>query len=291
MNNFVKFGPSGNSEIFYSNGYKKSIEAPEFCKKFGLSAYEYSFGRGFVMSDDTAKILGDNAFVNNIDLSIHAPYYINLANESPEMAEKSFNYIKKSLHFLNIMKGKHLVVHLASQGKLDRDKALYLTQKRLEDVIGQIYNDNLLGDEMYLCPETMGKYMQIGSYQEIVDFCLIDKCLIPTYDFGHINCVLQGSLKTIDDYKRIFDYSIEKLGFDKVKNCHIHFSKIEYSEKGEIKHLNLDDKVYGPDYMPLLHAINEYNLTPTIICESKDRMMEDAILLSKEYNKIKNDKM
>ena len=94
---------------------------------------------------------------------------------------------------------------------------------------------------------------------------------------------MQGQLKTKDDYKRIFDYSFEKLGEDKTKNCHIHFSKIEYSEKGEIKHLNLDDEIYGPEFAPLAKAIKEYNLTPTIICESKERMMEDAIELSRIY--------
>ena len=282
MENKVRFGPSGNSQLFYNAGYKQSIDAPKFCKEIGLSAYEYSFGRGFTMSFDTAKILGEQAKNNDILLSIHAPYYINLANTSDEMASKSFEYIKKGMEYIKITGGRDLVVHLASCGKLERHEALKLTDKRIDECLKIIYDSNL-SNVGKICPETMGKYLQIGTYQEIIDFCTKDQILVPTFDFGHINCIMQGALKTEDDYKRIFDYSFAKLGEEKTKNCHIHFSKIEFSEKGEIKHLNLDDQVYGPSFEPLVKVIDEYKLTPTIICESKERMMEDALKLKEIY--------
>lgn len=283
MENKLRFGPSGNSKIFYEAGYKHSVDAPKFCKEIGLSAYEYSFGRGFTMSLDTAKMLGENAKNNDILISIHAPYYINLANESDEMALKSYEYIKKGMEYIKFTCGRDLVVHLASCGKLDRKTALYLTDKRLDNCLKIIY-DNGLNTCGKICPETMGKYLQIGSYQEIIDFCSKDEILVPTFDFGHINCIMQGGLKTSDDFKKIFDYSFEKIGNDKTKNCHIHFSKIEYSEKGEIKHLNLDDNNYGPEFEPLVKVIDEYKLTPTIISESKEKMMEDALKLKEIYD-------
>lgn len=282
----IRFGPSGNSSIFFADGNKNSLQAPQWCANHGLGAYEYSFGRGFTMSMETAIKLGENAKENNIALSLHAPYYINLANESQEMIEKSFQYITKGLQYLKAMSGCKYIVHLASCGKLPRDKALSLTSKRLDDCLQVIY-DNNLDDAGLLCPETMGKYLQIGTYQEIIDFCKKDKILVPTFDFGHINCILQGGLKTKDDFKRIFDYSIDKIGLEKTKNCHIHFSKIEFSEKGEIRHLNLDDKLYGPRFEPLASVLKEYELIPTVICESRDRMMEDAITLKGIYDSCK----
>ncbi len=286
MENKIRFGPSGNSKIFYDAGYKHSVDAPKFCKEIGLSAYEYSFGRGFTMSYDTAKILGENAKNNDILISIHAPYYINFANESDDMVSKSFGYVEKSMQYLNIMGGRDLVIHLASCGKLNRTAAINLTSKRLDECLKILY-DLKLNENKFLCPETMGKYMQIGTYQEIIDFCTKDKILVPTFDFGHINCIMQGGLKSSNDYKRIFDYSFEKLGEYKTKNCHIHFSKIEYSSKGEVKHLNLDDCVYGPEFEPLIKVINEYKLTPTIISESKEKMMEDALKLKEIYDNCK----
>lgn len=283
MENKLRFGPSGNSKIFYDAGYKHSVDAPKFCSELGLSAYEYSFGRGFTMSLETAKVLGQEAKKNNILLSMHAPYYINFANPSDEMAQKSFQYVKKGMEYIQASQGRDLVVHLASCGKLDRSQALLLTQKRLNECLKVIYDSNL-ANAGYICPETMGKYMQIGTYKEIIDFCATDKILIPTFDFGHINCIMQGDLKTEDDYKRIFDYSFEKLGEYKTKNCHIHFSKIEYSDKGEIKHLNLSDTQFGPEFEPLAHVISKYNLTPTVISESKEMMMEDALKLKEIYD-------
>ncbi|MBO7527217.1 MAG: TIM barrel protein [Clostridia bacterium] len=283
MDEIIRFGPAGNSQIFYDDGYKHSIDAPKWCAEHGLYAYEYSFGRGFTMSLDTIKTLGENAKRNNVLISFHAPYYINLANPADDMAQKSFSYIIKGMEYLKSAGGLDYVVHLGTQGKLDRKDAIYLIDKRLDEVLQIIYDNNL--DCCNLCPETMGKYMQVGSYKEIIDFCKKDDILVPTFDFGHINCTLQGGLKTSDDYKHILDYSIEKLGEKRVKNCHIHFSKIEYSDKGEIKHLNLDDNVYGPEFEPLAKILKEYNMTPTIISESKERMMEDAITLKKIFEK------
>jgi len=286
MENKVRFGPAGNSKIFYDAGYKQSVDAPIWCNKNGLSAYEYSFGRGFTMSFETAKILGQNAKDNDVMLSLHAPYYINFANESDEMAQKSIAYVTKGLNYIKAMGGRDYVVHLASCGKLDRNKALYLTDKRLDLCLEEVYKEKL-NEAGFICPETMGKYIQIGTYKEIIDFCKKDKILVPTFDFGHINCVMQGGLKTAEDFKRIFDYCFEVLGEEKTKNCHIHFSKIEYSDKGEIKHLTLDDDVYGPNFEPLAQVINDYKLTPVIISESKETMMEDAIKLKEIYSSIK----
>lgn len=281
MENKIRFGPSGNSEIFYQSGYKHSVDAPKWCKEHGLEAYEYSFGRGFTMSEDTIKLLGEKALENNVLISFHAPYYINLANESDEMAEKSYGYIIRGLEYLKTAGGRDYVVHLGSCGKLERNFALNLISKRLDNVLLSIYDKGLNG--LNVCPETMGKHLQIGSYKEIIDFCTKDKIFVPTFDFGHINCVLGGGLKTCDDYKRIIDYSFEKLGENRTKNCHIHFSKIEFSDKGEIKHLTLDDTVYGPEFEPLAKVLSEYKMTPTIISESKDKMMEDAIKLKQIF--------
>ena len=60
--------------------------------------------------------------------------------------------------------------------------------------------------------------MQLGSVKEVVELCKLDKCLIPTLDFGHINAVTGGTLKTSDDYRKILDYVYNELGEFKAKN-------------------------------------------------------------------------
>jgi deoxyribonuclease-4 len=81
----------------------------------------------------------------------------------------------------------------------------------------------------------------------------------------------------------IFNYAIEKLGYERTKNCHIHFSKIEFGEKGEIRHKNYEDEGYGPEFPPLASAIKALGLSPTIICESHEFMAEDALVLKNIY--------
>ena len=75
----IKFGPAGNCKTFYDEGYKRTIEAPKWLSEKGLTAYEYSFGKGFTLPDDTAVAIGNEMKKYNIAISVHAPYYINFA--------------------------------------------------------------------------------------------------------------------------------------------------------------------------------------------------------------------
>lgn len=280
----IKFGPSGNSDIFYEEGHKTSFEAPSWLQKHGLKAYEYSFGRMFNMSHEKALLLGSEGQKHDVEISVHAPYYINLANPSDESFEKNINYLLTSLSFLKDFKGKKCVFHPGSCGKEERQVAVGRMMSRMDKLLERVYVSGY-GD-YYICPETMGKSQQLGSVQEIVNMCKLDKCLIPTLDFGHINAVTGGTLKTADDYRKILDYVYENLGEHKAKNLHIHFSKIEYTSKGEVKHLTLDDEIYGPEFEPLAKVLKEMGLEPTIICESKGKMMEDAIKMKSIYENL-----
>ncbi len=279
----IKFGPSGNSKWFYDLGYKTSLQAPKWLSSLGLNAYEYSFGRGYTMGEEKAKQLGEQATENNVTISVHAPYFINFANESDEMVEKSYNYVLTGLKMLKLMNGKHLVFHPASQGKLTRERALELTRQRLKILAKKVYENGF--EDMFLCPETMGKTLQIGTYKEIVDLCTIDKIFVPTFDFGHIYSLNLGNFGSYEDYKEVFTYALEKLG-ERAKSCHIHFSQIQFGAKGEIKHLDFGNGEYGPYFEPLARVIKELDLTPTIICESHSNMTKDALYMKEIYEKI-----
>ena len=280
----VLFGPSGCGNEFYEQGHKSILEVPEWVKNYGLDAYEYSFGHGYNMSSELANKAGQLFKEHDIKLSLHAPFYINFANPDEVMYQKTQGYIYTGIKFLRAFGADRLIFHPASCGKLKREEALELTNKRFDETFNKMDEEGIL-DGLLLCPETMGKTMQIGTYSEVVDLCKVNEHLVPTFDFGHINSLEQGSLKTKDDYKRILDYCIEKLGFDRTNNCHIHFSKIQYGAKGEIKHLNYDDSIYGPEFDPLAEVLVEYNLSPRVICESMDKMPHDALIMKKIYLK------
>ena len=281
----ICFGPSGNDDLFYEQGFKSSVDVFAWLNKMGLDLYEYSFGRGILLKDETALEFAEKAKESNIKISVHAPYFVNLANPDETSILKSFAYIDNSLKKLLLMGGKKCVVHIGSCMKMPREIALQNVKNNLQkfmEYFDKEYKDN----DIYVCPETMGKYQQIGTYEEIIDLCALHKNLIPTLDFGHINSVMQGGLD-YEQYKKIIEYMIAKLGYDKAKMVHIHFSKIEYASKGEVRHLTLDDTKYGPDFEPLARLLKEYKLDETtIICESKNIMAQDARKLKDIFNAV-----
>ncbi len=277
----IKFGPSGNSIAFGVAGHSKSEESAVWVKNLGLTCFEYSFGRGVNLSDEKAISIGKAFSDNGVEISVHAPYYINFANPEEENAVKSYNYVLQSAIKVKLMGGKRIVFHPASQGKMSREKAVELTIKRLETLKDIIYENGL--DDLIYCPETMGKLGQIGTIEEVVKFCKIDKIYTPCVDFGHINAREFGSLKTEQDYLDRLSFMIDELGYEKMKNFHIHFSKIEYSAKGEVRHLTFEDNHYGPDFKPLSNVLKKLKLEPYIICESAGTQDLDALNMQNIY--------
>lgn len=281
----IKFGPSGNSEAFYNAGKKTSEQSAVWVKEMGLDCFEYSFGRGVSITDQRATQIGEAFKLQGIEISVHAPYYINFANPDENMIKNSNRYLLDSMLKGKLMGAKRVVFHPASQGKMDRETAVSLTKSRIKDFVSLVKDTGVLGVKIY--PETMGKLGQIGTVEEIADFCTLDDMLIPTIDFGHVNAREGGSLKTEEDYYKILKYMIEVLGKEKMQNFHVHFSKIEYGLKGEIKHLTFLDEVFGPDYMPFIRVIKDLNLTPYIVSESNGTQDVDALALKKAYYAIK----
>ncbi len=277
----IKFGPSGNCESFYAEGYSHTEEAAAFVKKRGLDCFEYSFGRGVRMTETKAASIGEAFAKEGIEISAHAPYFINFANPDEEMVAKSYGYVLDTAKVLKRMGGRRVVFHPATQGKMTREDAVALTKERLKTLAGLIYEGGL--EDMIFCPETMGKLAQIGTVEEITAFCEIDEVFTPCIDFGHINAREQGSLKGVEDYQSRLAYMVERLGKARMQNFHTHFSKIMYSAKGEIKHLTFADEVYGPNFEPLAEALKGLDLTPYIVSESAGTQAEEAEYMKKVY--------
>ena len=276
------FGPGGNSESFYAEGLKSTLQAPAWLVKKGLDAYEYQAGNGLTASDATLKRIGDAAKEHNIKMSLHTPYYISLSGVEPEKRLKSIDYIKKSLHAASLLGADTIVIHSGSAAKISREEAMSLARDTLERTIDEI------GDtSVRLGLETMGKIIQLGTLDEVIDLCKVSSKYHPVVDFGHLNARENGLFTDADSYHRIFDAIGDSLGDEYARNLHCHFSMIEYTTAGEKKHLTFADEIYGPRFEPLMEAIVKEPLSPRIICESAGTMAEDAIEMKKYYNSIK----
>ena len=108
----IKFGPSGNSLAFSLAGYKESVDSPKWVKNLSLDCFEYSFGRGVNMSREKAKVIGKAFEEQGVELSVHAPYFINFAGLDEEKLENSYGYLLSSCEFAKLMGAKRVVFHL-----------------------------------------------------------------------------------------------------------------------------------------------------------------------------------
>lgn len=278
----AKFGPAGTAESFKTMGYKKSTQLGEYLTKFDLDHFEYQCGQGVRVSENAAKEIGAALAAAGVTVSVHAPYFISLSSVEEEKRLNSINYILDSAKAVNAMGGDRIVIHSGSCSKMTRGEALELAKDTMKRARAALIEAGL--EHIRCCPETMGKINQLGDLNEVMELCRLDDSFIPCVDFGHLNARTLGSIKGADEYAAILDTIENKLGSDRLKIFHSHFSKIEYTEKGgEKKHLTFGDTVYGPQYEPLMELIYKKSLSPIFICESAGTQTEDAAAMKKYY--------
>ncbi len=279
------FGPAGNGEMFYNRGHKASEEMPEFLENIGLDAYEYQCGNGVRIGEATAKKIGEECRKHNIKVSLHSPYYINLANPDEEKKANSINYILQSMAAVKAMGGTRVVVHSGALQKMTREEALAHACDTVR--LAQKAADEAGFSDIHMCIETMGKINQLGNLEEVLELCSIDDRLLPCIDFGHLNARTLGELKDYDSFLKIFVAIEDKLGHDRLNIFHSHFSHIEYTKGGEKKHLTFEDEIYGPDFSFVAEIVYKKNISPTFICESSGTQIEDAMTMKKMYTDLK----
>ena len=280
----MRFGPGGNPPSFYGQGHKSSLEIPAWLKNQGLDAYEYECVRGVKISQATAANLGTLARANGVSLSVHAPYYINLAAEDESMRARSREHILKSLRAAAWMGARAVVFHAATSAVRDRPAVLDRVVRELDRVATDAAGEGL--DPSLMRPETLGKPSQLGLLEDILTMCRAVDGLRPAIDFGHLHAATRGSLVSREDFRRVLDRVVQVLGPEVPADWHIHFSPLEYGAAGEIRHRTTEDPGFGPAFGPLAEVLWEMRADGTVICESLDRQAEDALVFQKIYRAL-----
>lgn len=279
----ARFGPAGNSESFAAEGFKKSEDAPAWIAARGLTAFEYQCGRGVRCGEDTAKRIGAAARAHGVQMSIHAPYFINLSSEESERMEKNIGYVLDTARLAVPLGAVRMVVHCGGQGKLTRERAMRNTHENVKNILRALEEEHLTG--CAVCLETMGKKSVLGSAEEVCELVAADERLLLCIDFGHLNCRTGGGMSTREDVARLFDRLENGIGAERTRILHAHFSHIEYNDKGEVRHLTFSDTVYGPDFLPVAQETAARGYAPTFICESAGTQAEDARMMMDLYKK------
>lgn len=270
----AKFGPAGNGIDFYDKGLKHTEQVPAFLKEMGLNAFEYQCGRGVNISQAKALSLAPVFAQNGITVSLHAPYYISMSSLEEDKRLGSLKYVYDSAMAVKALGGNRIVIHSGSCGKQPRDQALYKALDTMTKAREMLVGNGL--SDIIMCPETMGKIGQLGTLEEVIALCEIDESIYPCIDFGHLNARTHGGLATGEDFDAIFELLQDKLGSERTKHFHSHFSKIEYTEGGEKRHLTFEDQIFGPSYELMLDSAAKYGCDMTVICESDGTQARDA---------------
>lgn len=280
----VRFGPAGNDEAFAEAGFKASVDAPAWIAQMGLTAFEYQCGRGVRIKEETAKKVGAAAVQHGIQMSLHAPYFINLSSREDERRKGNLRYVMESCAAARAMGADRIVVHTGGLGKLSREKALENSKENVMELLEA--KDEAGFSDVTMCLETMGKIRVIGTAEETFELVALDDRLLPCIDFGHLNARTGGGMMAQDDVAALFDLMENTIGVERARIFHSHFSKIEYGNGGEVRHLTFADTTYGPEFDGVAVETVRRGYEPRFICESAGTQARDAVQMLEIFRRV-----
>ena len=249
----IRFGTAGTSDSFEAKGYKSSLDIPAYTAEMGLDAFEYQCGHGVRLGVDKAGKMAADAAERGILFSVHAPYYISMSSLEEEKRLGSVRYLLQSAEVCRALGGKRIIFHSGSCGKQSREAALEKALDTMRRAVEAL--DEAGYGDMTLCPETMGKIGQLGTLDEVLALCGVDKRITPCIDFGHLNARTLGGIRSRADYAAILDRMDEVLGDERARRFHVHFSRIEFSAGGEKRHWTFAETQFGPEPQPLMELL------------------------------------
>lgn len=261
----IKFGPAGLGSV------KTAIKTLEEFHKLGFKACEIAFTYGAYIKEEDAKKISETAKKLGIQLSIHAPYYINLNSEDETKLENSKKRIIECLKIGTELNAKYVVFHPGYYSKKGKELEKEKTYNKIKNEILEL--QKIREQKNYtpkLAPETMGKINVFGSIEEIARLVRDTKCHA-CIDFAHILSRSKGNYRFEETLKL----------FENLDELHIHFSGIEYGEKGEKHH----KKTLIEELKKLIENLQK-NKNSVVINESPS-MIEDSLNSLEIYNKYK----
>ncbi|MEM2600032.1 MAG: TIM barrel protein [Thermoproteota archaeon] len=279
MSSLCRIGPAG----FPLRG-PHGIDAMPYLRKIGLNAMEYQAVRSLRISRKPAVELGSAASENNILLTLHGPYAINLSSGRKLVRKQSVQRLVKSAEIASWMGAFHVTFHPGYYSGLPRELAMQAQKEAFKNVLEKMSEKRL---SVELGPETTGKPEQFGTLEELIELSNTFENVRLTLDFAHIHARMGGSVKSRGDYEKILDAVEKTLGSEKMRNLVVHFSEVETTSKGygEKRHHPLGSG-YGPDFRKLAEIIVEKGYSFILICESP--LLEvDALKMKRMLTRFK----
>ena len=249
-------------------------------RELGLDALELGWVRSVRVKEETCAEIQSFGQENDVLLSVHAPYYINLNADEKEWP-KSRQRLWDAAYYGHLAGASDIIFHPGSYFAQPPQDVLKVAIPRLETLAEELSAD---GIQVVLRPETMGKSAMLGSLEDTLAMSKVVSRVEPCLDFAHLHARPgDGSMNSYDEWARVLEQYGEVLGEEGLRRLHIHLSGIEYGEKGEQNHLPLEEA--DIDLEAVLQALQEFGCSGRILCESPV-MEEDALKMQQVWMEL-----
>ncbi|MGC9071443.1 MAG: deoxyribonuclease IV [Acidilobus sp.] len=267
----LRFGPAGKPMDFKGD----YDQVPPVLREMGLDALEYEAVRGVRVTKGKAEAIRKSAEENDVVLSMHAPYFINLSSPEEDTVKRSIERLREAAMASEWMGAYAVVFHPGYvKGNASRDEALQRVISALRELL-----EGLELKVAWLAPETTGKESQVGDVDETIKICQSHDRLRPAVDWAHLHARSEGrAINSVEEVVRIVERFEGELGSWAVKPLHTHFSKIEYGKGGEREHHTLSEEGFGPEWEIVCRAYVETGIDAVVISESPI-LEKDSLLM------------
>jgi len=249
-------------------------------RKMGLESFELEFVRAINIKKEKAPEVDKVARENDVILTCHAPYYINLNSEDKKKFHASIGYVKNSAVITSLCGGWSVCFHAGYYMKQDPKKVYENIKNGIKKIVKEVQEHD---DKIWIRPEISGKISQFGNLKELINVSKEVEQVLPCIDFSHLYARTVGKNNTTEEFKQIMIDLEKGLGKTILDNMHIHISGIAFGEKGERNHLMLKESKFN--YKDVLKVLKEFKCKGVVTCESPI-VEKDALLMQKTYKKI-----
>ncbi len=273
----LRFGTSG---IPLAAAGKGTVEGITTVKKLGLGSMELEFVRSVNITKEKAPLVKKTASDEGVVLTCHGQYFVNLNAKDKKVLDASIKRILDASRIASLCGCWSICYHMAYYSQDSHET----TYKRVKEHVGTILRTLLdEGHGIWVRPETGGKINQFADSYDLITMAEEMEGVLPCFDFAHQYSRTLGKWNTVEEFRKLLSEIEKKLGKRGLHNMHIHMEGIEFTDKGERNHVNLDQCPFR--YKELLRVLKEFGVRGVVTCESPN-VEKDALLMHKIYKSL-----